>query len=99
MVDVGRSAYTAGMRLHRDDPSLVTAVQWYRVPWNTPPLGLPTFASSSIWDEHPQYPPLGEIAGTRQWANGAPPPGQPPVPPAPVGTPEEWLTGLPPPGP
>lgn len=99
MVDVGRSAYTSAMRLHHGDPAILTPVRWYRVPWTTPPLGVPTFASSSVWDELAIRPPLGEIAGSRQWADGSPPPGQPPVPPAPVGTAEEWLEGLPPPGP
>lgn len=94
MVDVGRTAFTSFMRLHANDPGRLTAVRWYRVPWSTPTLGLATFATSSVWDERPADPPLGELASSREWADGAPPPDPPPPDAVPTGTPEEWEHGL-----
>lgn len=95
-MDVGRFAYTSTMRLHRDEPERETAVRWYRVPWDRPALGVPTFATSSTFDPGPQLVQLGELASSRRWWAGEPAPFTPDGPPDPVGTPREWLDGLPP---
>ena len=94
MVDVGRRAFRATMRLHHDDPERLTPIRWYRVPWDRPTLGVPTFASHSIWDDGIRLPAIGEVRKSLRWWAGAPPLMVPGGEPGRCGTDAQWLDGL-----
>lgn len=91
---MGRAAFSSQMRLHADNPDRLTNVRWFRVPWSTPALDVPTPFVSSIWDSEPFYEGLGELRASRVWWPGYPPLVIPLGEPGRCGSESQWLNGL-----
>lgn len=92
IVDLMRSCYKAQVAFFRDDPGILSGVQWYFVPETNPQLGLNNHFYSRIWERKDEpADPIGEQYAPVPWRGGKPP--------YPVsvgglcGTEEQWANG------